>query len=250
MAYTSNKIDETYLIYPQYPESLASSEAFIKLTSYSYDRTLYGQTNVTTDENQINLVKDLKNLIYLPIPSEGLNVTDSIDYEGVKGGATPLKKFFTLVAEGLRTNFGPIAAYEDVMKMMTGNAINNFMANLFNGMTLREYNFSWDFIPYSQEDANTLKSIINAIRKRALPTYNNNKYRIQFPDFWIVEPYVNGNLLYELNYLVLTDVSLSYDNPNGTSFFYDGNPVTTKLSLKFKEIFPAGSELISSSTVG
>lgn len=249
MAKTNANIDSTkqndlYLVYPTTPDHLKYCHSFIKLTSYSYDRTLYGQTNNQTSENQIALVKDITRQVFLPIPTEGLNFNDSIDYEGVKGGATLTKKFFTLVAEGVRTNIAPIAAYEDIMKSLSGNALNNFMANLFNGMTLREYTFSWDFIPYSQADANILKFIINGIRTSALPRYDNNSWAIKFPDFWIVEPYVNDKLLFELNYLVLTDISVSFDNPNGTTFFYDGNPVTTKMTLKFKEVFPSGNELV------
>jgi len=242
---------KSYLVYPQSPEFLGDYDAFIKLTSYKYNNTLYGtNSQIFSDKSKEKdknvVIADLNNQIFLPIPNEGLNITDTVDYEGIKGGATLPKKFLNLFAEGMRTNLQMVAAYEDFLKAQAGGALNNFMANLFNGMTLREFVFSWEFIPYSQQDSHVLKQLIIAIRKAALPLYDNNSWSIKFPDFWIVEPYVNGKLLYELNFLVLSDIKLSYDNSStGTTFFNDGTPVSTRLSLTFKEVYPAGSELIS-----
>lgn len=253
MAYTSpdniaSVEDPSYFYkYPLTPEPL-DENAFIKLTSFGYDNNLYGSSaNIWTDpkkaEEKNKLLSDITNQLFLPIPMEGLNFNDSIDYENIKGG-TFFHRQLNIFADTLRT-YGPLAALEDYAKATAGGALNNFMATLFNGMTLREFTFSWDFIPYSKEDAATLKNIINSIRKAALPRYDNNSWAIKFPDFWIVEPYINGNLLYELNFLVLTDVSVSYDKGDGTTFFYDGSPVHTRLTLKFKEVYPAGSELVN-----
>ena len=252
MARTDSNFNGT-LIYPSVPEQL-SPNAFIKLTSYKYEtgNNLYGSNSeifnspAKADEKS-KLLSNISNQIFLPIPTEGLNINDSVDYESIKGG-TLMARQLNIFFDTLRKNSEFIAGFEDFFKATAGGAINNFMANLFNGMTLREFNFTWDFIPYSKEDAQLLKDIVNKIRVAALPVYDNNSLGIRFPDFWIVEPYINQNLLYELNFLVLTDINLSYDDPNGTTFFYDGSPVKTRLSLKFKEVYPAGAELIENKT--
>lgn len=252
MAYTSPdnmatvKDPSVVLYYPSTPEPL-DQDAFIKLTSFGYDNNLYGSSiNMWTDPNRTEeknkLLSNITNQLFLPIPNEGLNHTDSIDYETVKGGTLPQRQL-VLFFEALR-GYGPVAALEDYAKATAGGALNNFMSNLFNGMTLREFTFSWDFLPYSKEDSEILKYIITSIRKAALPAYDHNSWSIKFPDFWIVEPYINRKLLYELNFLVLSDVSVSYDKGDGTTFFYDGSPVNTKLTLKFKEVYPSGSELV------
>ena len=248
MAFTNPETTGT-LIYPQIPEPL-DQNAFIKLTSYKYEtgNNLYGSnSSIFTDPerstDKARLLAEITNQIFLPIPTEGLNISDSVDYETINGGSL-LARQFNIFFDTLRKSVEAVAAFEDYFKATAGGMINNFKANLFNGMTLREFNFSWDFVPYSKEDALILKNIVNSIRKAALPSYDNNSLGIRFPDFWIVEPYINQNLLYELNFLVLADIGLSYDNSNGTTFFYDGNPVKTKLNLKFKEVYPAGSELI------
>lgn len=252
MAYTSpdnvaSVEDSSYVYkYPSTPEPL-DTDAFIKLTSFGYDNNLYGSSiNMWTDpdrtEEKNKLLSNITSQLFLPIPNEGLSYSDSVAYENIKGG-TALQRQLNLFIDSMRT-WGPVAAFEDYAKATAGGALNNFMATLFNGMTLREFTFSWDFIPYSKEDALILKQVIASIRKAALPAYDNNSWTLKFPDFWIVEPYINQNLLYELNFLVLTDISVNYDKGDGTTFFYDGSPVNTKLSLKFKEVYPAGSELV------
>lgn len=249
--YTGSEKGEM-LIFPKSPENLWDYNAFISLTCYDYDWRLYGSSLrlFFKEESQKLAEKDMLSSpnkhIFLPIPNGGLGVQDSLQYDEVKGGVTLDTKAVTIMAESVKKAgvLGQIAtAYQDSAETLFGRTLNQFLVHTFKGISLRQYTYTWSFIPYSQEDANELNKIIKALRKAALPEYEPNNYTIKYPDFWVVRPYANANMLFELNYLVVSDVKVDYGSEGQVTFFKDGNPTQTTLSITFKEVHPQGSEM-------
>lgn len=240
------------LSFPKSPENLWDYNAFIKMTCYDYDWRLYGSSLrlFFKEESQKLAEKDMLSSpnkhIFLPIPNGGLGVQDNLQYDETKGGVTLENKAVTIIAESVKKAgvLGQVAsAYQNSAETLFGRTLNQFLVHTFKGINLRQYTYTWSFIPYSQEDANELNKIIKTLRKASLPEYEANNFTIKYPNFWLVRPYANNKLLFELNYLVITEVKVDYGGEGQVTFFKDGNPTQTSLSITFKEVHPQGSEM-------
>lgn len=245
------------LKFPKSPENLWDYNAFIKLTCYNYDWRLYGSSlrllfkEESQKQAEKDMLSDINKHIFLPIPNGGLGVRDSLQYDETKGGVTLETKAVTIIAESVKKAgiVGKVAtAYQDSAETFLGKTLNQFLVHTFKGINLRQYTYTWSFIPYSQEDAKELNKIIKTLRKASLPEYKANNYTIEYPDFWVVRPYANNNMLFELNYLVVSEVKVDYGGEGQVTFFKDGNPTQTTLSITFKEVYPQGSEMYGDGT--
>lgn len=232
-----------------YPNNLQEHNVWTKLTSYSYNLRLYGSSfsrffSQEQSENFTNdITSDITSQLFLPIPNSGLGTKDSLDYNQHQGGGAILSNYLTQVIESVK-DAGPMKIISPALSTTLGQTINNYLVHIFQGIKLREYKYSWDFIPHSSEDADTLNEIIYQLRQRSVPEYKQDAFTVDYPDFWIIESYVDQQMLFKLNYLVISDISVDYGDQNEVTFFYDGNPTITKVSITFKEVYPGGSELI------
>jgi len=109
----------------------------------------------------------------------------------------------------------------------------------------REYEFGWLLIPKNQCDAIYIQEIANAFREASYPVYADLPERIYPPPIWVM--YIGGtggpvdsltrNWLGDPMPLVLTSVSVNkvpLDSKRVT-YFTDGQPVATAISVLFKE---------------
>lgn len=228
-------------IFAQFPSDLLNHNAYVKLTAFEVE----GLTDLDLKERIEKLkyggifsnMTPIKHC-FLPIPTTGLNINDGITYN--EGSITNMSQLFgTAFLETIRKLGSATMASQQ-----TGYSGNEYIANMFKGIQLRSFEYVWNFIPESQTDADNLINIIEFIRGGALPTYQKNNPVVKHPNIWLIENRVNGKLLIETNYLVIENISTNFDDPTGTTFFKDGNPVKTNLSIKFKEIYPSGNEMI------
>lgn len=239
------------LYYPHSNEDLKNYNAFIKMTCYDYNWRLYG-TSLSLFYNEeeqkqaeADMLRNPNKHLVLPIPNSGLGVQDSLLYEEGKGGVNFDQRAVSILTDSIKKAglVGQVAtAYQNVAETAFGRTLNQFLVHTFKGIGLRQYTYTWSLIPYSQKDANALNDIIKALRQAALPEYEQDNYTIKYPNFWLVRPYVNNTMLFELNFLVVSDVKVTYGSEGQVSFFRDGNPTQINLSITFKEVYPQGSE--------
>lgn len=243
------------LYFPRKPESLHTHSAYLQLTSYDYDWRLYGSSLklLFKEEAQSLAEKDFlsspNKQIFLPIPNGGFGVQDTLIYDENKGGVTFLNKAASIMADSIQKAgiVGQIAsAYSEVAATTFGKTINQFLVHTFKGISLRQYTYTWSLIPYSQEDAEELMSIIRAFRESSLPEYVPDNWTIKYPNFWTVRPYVNNKLFFEMNHLVISNIKIDFGGEGQVTFFRDGTPTQTTISLTFKEVYPQGSEVYKS----
>lgn len=242
------------LYYPVSPESPKDYNAYLQLTCHDYSSVLYGSSlkflfkEEAQRKSEKSLQANINKQIFLPIPNSGLGVRDSLMYSETKGGVSLDTKSFSIIMDSIRKAgvVGNVAnAYEDVASTQFGRTLNQFLVHTFKGISLREYTYSWTLIPYSKDDADSLNNIIKSIRKASLPEYQPDNWTIEYPDYWIIKPIVNGEELFKLNYLVVSDVKVEYGGEGQVTFFKDGNPTQVNLSITFKEVYPQGSEMYS-----
>jgi len=227
--------------YATFPKDLLNYNAYVKLTAF--DVAKLTEENIKQRIERLTtggIASDITPAFhcFLPIPTTGLNVNDSIEY-GEESGTNIVQLLGTALNETVKKLF-----LSKILTAQTGYSGNEYLTSMFKGIKLRNFEYVWNFIPESKSDAEELAGIVEFIRGRALPTYDRSSPIIQHPNIWLIENRVNGKLLIETNYLVIENISLNYDDPTGTTFFNDGNPVKTNLSIKFKEIYPSGNEKI------
>lgn len=224
-----------------FPSNLLDYNAYVKLTSFNVISIEEAEFKTTLEKmlaGDITSNLDPLRHFFLPVPTKGLNMTDKIGIEEGSGFENVLQAI-----GGAATNLITEITKNTKMLNQTGYTTNQFLSNVFKGMTLRTYDYSWSFIPESPEDSAKLMNMLDMIRADALPSYTKNSPIIAHPNIWLVENRVNGKLLFETNYLIVDSVSIDFDDASGTTFFHDGVPVKTTLNIIFKELFPSGSEL-------
>lgn len=111
---------------------------------------------------------------------------------------------------------------------------------LFNGIDFRTYSMSFTFTPYSQNEANEVKKIIQLFRQYAAPKVVTEAAGFFFnpPGMVDVTYLFNNNVnqnLHKLKRSVIESVTVNYA-PNGWAAMEDGMPTQTTLTLGFKEV--------------
>lgn len=120
-----------------------------------------------------------------------------------------------------------------------GLAVNPKLQLIYEGLGFREYQLAFTFTPYSQQEADTVTSIINTFKKYAAPRVVEGAGGMFFipPAVFAPKFYFNGQENKKVNAVtesVITNLQVNY-SPNGWSTFNDGSPVQTTLTIDFKE---------------
>jgi len=158
-----------------------------------------------------------------------------------------------LSASNTRSELSRLALTRAVQAAPTGASINNAAAigfqvsinpntrTLFEGVVSREFNFQFDFYPVSQIEAETVQQIVKHFRTELYPStigrgeagvpigYNfPHVFEIKFRIGDRSAPMPQPHLCY------LRNVQTTY-NPGSMSFFPDGQPTHTQMTLNFVE---------------
>jgi len=247
-------------------------------TSSSYKGTL---SNVQLSSG----AKAKKSLatILLPIP-EKVNYSDSMDWGEQSIGA--IGKILPSIAKGftdsntdaIGTNLQTLAqnglagmllkqlseksigiSGEALTQGIAGKVLNPYKEQIFGGVSMRNFNFTWKLVPRSESEQIKIDNIIKALRYHALPNYSGtsafegeegNSFN-ELSDRWLSVPRIfNLNWVYNNNNndikslpkikpCVLTNVSIDY-TPDGVWATHYSNklgpaPVAYNLTLDFKE---------------
>jgi hypothetical protein len=121
-----------------------------------------------------------------------------------------------------------------------GLAINPQQQLLFDGIDFRTYQMAFTFTPYSREEAETVKEIINLFKYHAAPQITNSGGGMFFipPSTFDVDFLFNGSRNKHVNRVaesVIESIDVNYA-PNGWSAHDNGAPTQTTLTMNFKEI--------------
>ena len=111
------------------------------------------------------------------------------------------------------------------------NPINNL---LFKTPNLRQFQFTWDFVPVDAGKAQEVKNLIKDLRTKMHPTFGGAGYIT--PNAFSVEIHAFGNLLFKSAASALTSLTVNPYGSGVASFHGDGQPVHTILTLEFQEL--------------
>jgi len=138
------------------------------------------------------------------------------------------------------------ATPEDIQALvqkMQGIAKNDRKEQVFQGMSEREFTFSWLFVPKSQDESNVIRNIIQWLKYNQYPEVKaGNGLQVILPNEFDLEFRFKSNEITgmpKITTCVLEDVSVNYTPLQKFVAFADtDNPVAIQLDLKFKELEP------------
>ena len=129
----------------------------------------------------------------------------------------------------------------------TGNIFNPNMELLFNGPTLRSFNFSFKMTPRSPEEAQECKNIIRSFKSNMAPKTKNtgsiggSGVFLKTPNVFELRYKKGGRehpFLHKFKQCFLTNVSVNYTAEGVYTTYDDATPVSMNLDLTFKELEP------------
>ena len=131
----------------------------------------------------------------------------------------------------------------------SGQILNPNMELLFNGVTLRSFNFTFDLAPRDQPESTTIKKIIRVFKKymaaKTTSANSGNGLFIASPDVFQLT-YKKGNtdhpFLHTFKPMALLNASVNYTGSGVYATYRDGTPVHMQLTLSFQELNPIYNE--------
>lgn len=209
----------------------------------------------------------LENIIALYLPAQALQEVYQNDYADVsmteamgalgmaiEAGGTAieaikqrdwsvLRDIFPFAAKGIGGLLGGGAeTVTEALIQAGGYATNPQIEMLYKGTKFRSFDFRFEFLPRSQEEADQVFKIIRKLKYHAAPEYRSGQGRFLIPpsffDLYIKygdQP--NERIPLDISTCVLTGIDV--DISNGTdqyASFVDGSPVQMAMQLRFTEL--------------
>ena len=161
----------------------------------------------------------------------------------------PTSNFFTKgtgVANAIstilgQTNFGSVTV-NDVFSAATGQILNPNTEVLYKGPKMRTFGLNFKMAPRNQNEANNIKSIIQAFKYATLPKFGGkgdaNVSFVTVPQIVDVS-FMKGNTeipwVTQYKPAVITDLSISYTPDGAWATLPNGSPVATSIKVSFQE---------------
>lgn len=118
---------------------------------------------------------------------------------------------------------------------------------LFKAPEMREFPFSFSFIPQTEQEAKDVPKIIQFFREAAYPALHTEGIDYVFPDAFkiVFGGFGDPQPLIRIPEVVCTSVSVTY-NPNSISYFrYNNTPVEISIELGFSELKPISKQNVA-----
>ena len=202
-----------------------------------------------------------------------INKTGEAINEGVKGDQEGAKNTMAELSGDLKTTLGADSSLFDaaaqfttakatssalgvlggnvstaqLLARETGNIFNPNMELLFNGPTLRSFNFSFKMTPRSPSEAEECKNIIRSFKLNMAPKTKNtgsiggSGVFLKTPNVFELRYKKGGRdhpFLHKFKQCFLTNISVNYTGEGVYTTYDDATPVSMTIDLSFKELEP------------
>jgi len=177
-------------------------------------------------------------------------VTDAFN-TGLKGtglDASGAVKLITqqLAAEAVNV-FGGNVSIDQILARQSGQIFNPNLELLFNGVTLRDFRFSFKMTPRDDKERDSVIKIIRTFKKymAAKKQGEGGKLYLNTPNVFRLA-YMKGGkrhpFLHRFKDCALKGVSVNYTGENVYATYVDGTPISIILDLNFQELTPIYNE--------
>lgn len=171
-------------------------------------------------------------------------------------GGSLLSKGAGAIASALAKRSQAFDALANYAAASTGFKMNDYVAETYNGMDFRIFDFLFNLVPRSQKESETIRQIVKSLKILTTPNYYGeisgssdgtidvDGETISLPNPTIAFPHVckiyvyAGNMikLYETMISGVQKLTFSYANAGPMKTFTDGYPVNTQINLSVKEL--------------
>ncbi len=268
--------------YYKYPlnlsEQFKSNFDFIQLTAYDYNAPGLDTINVEDyggerikekiwETYQLPMVpgkgesqatswgKDKANALQLAMAGHSTDLIDDFSWENIKEVWGEAVGDFKSVIKDEKTQkaitswfAGQAVGISGLMKRSNGLVINNNLELLFNGPSLRSFNFSWVLTPRSEKESEQIRAIIRSLKRNAAPQRSVSNLFLKTPRVFKVKyimgprgdhqsndlhPYLN-----KFKTCALTNFNVKYDNGSSTTTYDKGSMTQYTITLTLSELSP------------
>jgi hypothetical protein len=151
-----------------------------------------------------------------------------------------LNKAVTDAMRGLpRVVQGMAADAASLAQIGSGNAINEFLTQMFKGPSFKRYSFTWTFSPNDPRIAANVKSFLRTVNASVAPKKAYDGLLWEYPYIFQLEllkkNVVNPNI-YKFKPAICTNITVDYSGSSVPTFYPDGQPETISLTMSFTEL--------------
>lgn len=149
-----------------------------------------------------------------------------------------ISKYFAGQALSL---FGGNVSINQLLARRGGQVFNPNMELLFNGPSLRNFNFSFKITPRSADEGEEIKTIIRFFKRGMAPKAGETGLFLKTPNVFELR-YRQGNnehkFLNKFKQCFLTNITVNYTGEGVYATYDNGTPVSMVMTLMFKELAP------------
>lgn len=134
--------------------------------------------------------------------------------------------------------------------VFAGTAVNPQETLTFSGVDLRQFTFSWDLFPSNVNDTNTIKNIVDFLKRRSLPTVQGvtagadggevpglSRAFLKYPSVVYLNLLgVNEDYFVRFKPCMISNVTVSYGQGGFVTIMNGGVPNSVSLSITFQEM--------------
>lgn len=262
----------------RFPENLGPNGFVLDFVEYSYAETFaaVSQTARTNTSIILPLPQQLQDVDNIDVKSADLGTTGALAlgvFNTAKGGSSAILSTVQKMMEGsesLGSSIGEAARTGDFTTLSsslndylgfaarnamtlspelslaadvaTGTAINPHTTLNFDGVSLKEFTFTWQLAPQSAEESDALRNIVEKIKSHILPKTVGlgsapglSRAILKYPD--IARIRLNGvaqQYFPNFNPGMVSNFTVDY-TPQGNVLLEGGKPAIVNMSLSFQE---------------
>jgi hypothetical protein len=174
----------------------------------------------------------------LPLPNRLVDVQNP---KWVEENVTGTLNAATAAAmRGLSGIAGGVAAdASSLAQVGTGNAINEFLTQMFKGPSFKKYTFTWVFSPNDPRISSNVKSFLKTVNASVAPKKAYDGLLWEYPYIFQLQLLkkndVNPNI-YKFKPAICTNISIDYSGSGVPTFYPDGHAETISLTMSFTEL--------------
>jgi hypothetical protein len=177
------------------------------------------------------------------------DITSQFKAEGLSGVAN------TYAGDAARMAADTVASATDAFGANFGNILqvksrkvaNPYMEQLFENMSFREFQFTYEFAARSEEESQAIKKIIETFRYHMHPELTASGLYFIYPsmfDIKIFHKEAENTFINKISTCVLTNVTTNYTSSGVFSTLRNGQPTEISVTLSFREIEPLTKERV------
>lgn len=184
------------LTYPSTLTNVALNPAHINFQFYDRDTNIkttsinlpmpdnvVNPSRISWDQENFGMVGDSMVKSLKAIQSSGGELKSENIQEHINSMGERLKSlaFYTGMSNVV-SGLGGSASAEGIMGQVSGKIPNPYRTMLFRGVDFRTFSFEFRFVPFSEEDCNTIDAIISKFREHSYPDFAADKMFFTYPD--------------------------------------------------------------------